>query len=78
MEWIDNALSDSVFDPPNDDDLDDFIGGISASTVCGGPMNQQSGLKISIDLILRVQVVYVLGLFLVGKNRKKVRASEIS
>ena len=36
-------------------------------------MVQQSGLKISMDLVLRVQVVYVLGLFLVGKHRKKVQ-----
>ena len=51
--------------------------GISAPAAPGGPMIQQSGLKISTDLILRVQVVYVLGLFLVGKHRKKVGGSVI-
>ena len=35
-------------------------------------MIQQLGLHISGTLILRVQVIYVLGLFLVGKHRKKV------
>ena len=51
--------------------------GISAPAAPGGPMIQQSGLKISTDLILRVQVVYVLGLFLVGKHRKKVGLSVV-
>ena len=46
--------------------------GISACSVPGGPLVQQSGLKISNELILRVHVVYVLGLLLVGKHRKKV------
>ena len=47
--------------------------GICAATILDGPMVQQSGLKMSMDLVLRVQVVYVLGLFLVGKHRKKVQ-----
>ena len=49
-----------------------MIVGISVQTSPTGPMVQQAGLKISFDLIKRVQVVYVLGLFLVGKHRKKV------
>lgn len=35
-------------------------------------MNQQQGLKITEELVQRVEVVYVLGLFLLGKHRKKV------
>ncbi len=50
-----------------------YVVGISVPASPGGPMVQQSGLKISTDLILRVEVVYVLGLFLVGKHRKKVQ-----
>ncbi|KAK2190340.1 hypothetical protein NP493_84g05051 [Ridgeia piscesae] len=73
MEWIENSMADDDFESPTIDDLDEFIGGISAPAAPGGPMIQQSGLKISTDLILRVQVVYVLGLFLVGKHRKKVQ-----
>ena len=46
--------------------------GVSAMSQRNGPLVKQSGLRISTDLILRVQVVYVLGLFLVGKHRKKV------
>ena len=32
----------------------------------------QQGLKITEELVQRVEVVYVLGLFLLGKHRKKV------
>jgi Trpc4-associated protein len=46
--------------------------GISEPTTAGGPMNQQQGLKITEELVQRVEVVYVLGLFLLGKHRKKV------
>ncbi len=46
--------------------------------MAGGPMIQQAGLKISMELIKRVQVVYVLGLFLVGKHRKKVHVFPLS
>ena len=35
-------------------------------------MVQQQGLKITEELVQRVEVVYVLGLFLLGKHRKKV------
>lgn len=35
-------------------------------------MNVQQGLKITEELVQRVEVVYVLGLFLLGKHRKKV------
>jgi Trpc4-associated protein len=73
MEWIENSMSDAAFDMPDEDDMEEFIGGISVAPTPGAPMVQQSGLKISTDLILRVQVVYVLGLFLVGKHRKKVQ-----
>lgn len=73
MEWIDNQMSEDAFDPPTMDDLETFIGGISEPASLNGPFVAQSGLHISLDLILRVQVVYVLGLFLVGKHRKKVQ-----
>lgn len=73
MEWIENSMADEAFDAPTTDDLEDFIGGISAMSSSNGPLMKQSGLRISTDLILRVQVVYVLGLFLVGKHRKKVQ-----
>lgn len=36
-------------------------------------MVAQQGLKITEELVQRVEVVYVLGLFLLGKHRKKVR-----
>ena len=52
--------------------------GISVQTSPTGPMVQQAGLKISFDLIKRVQVVYVLGLFLVGKHRKKVGRNNLN
>ena len=35
----------------------------------------QQGLKITEELVQRVEVVYVLGLFLLGKHRKKVSHS---
>ncbi|ESO95002.1 hypothetical protein LOTGIDRAFT_215160 [Lottia gigantea] len=36
-------------------------------------MVQQQGLKMTEELIQRVEVVYILGLFLLGKHRKKVQ-----
>ena len=73
MEWIENSLADSAFEEqPLCDDLAEFMGGVSAMATPNGPMVRQPGLHISTELILRVEVVYVLGLFLVGKHRKKV------
>ena len=63
----------------NDDDDDDFdvdepfIGGLSEATVANGQLQFQPSLKIATDLMQRVEVVYVLGLFLVGKYRKRVQ-----
>lgn len=48
------------------------LAGVSEPTTPGGLMTQQQGLKIMEELVQRVEVVYVLGLFLVGKHRKKV------
>ena len=48
------------------------LAGISEPTSAGGAMNVQQGLKITEELVQRVEVVYVLGLFLLGKHRKKV------
>jgi len=48
--------------------------GISEPASFGSSLVQQAGLRISNVLILRVQVIYVLGLFLVGKHRKKVHS----
>jgi Trpc4-associated protein len=73
MEWIENSMADEAFDAPMNDDLENFVGGVSCMASRAGPLVQQSGLRISTDLILRVQVVYVIGLFLVGKHRKKVQ-----
>ncbi|KAJ8302972.1 hypothetical protein KUTeg_019368 [Tegillarca granosa] len=73
MEWIENQMAEEMYDLPTMDDLDDFIGGISEPTSAGGPMNVQQGLKITEELVQRVEVVYVLGLFLLGKHRKKVQ-----
>lgn len=73
MEWIENQMAEEVYDQPTVDDLDDFIGGISEPTSAGGAMNVQQGLKITEELVQRVEVVYVLGLFLLGKHRKKVQ-----
>lgn len=73
MEWIENQMAEEVYDTPTVDDLDDFIGGISEPTSAGGAMNVQQGLKITEELVQRVEVVYVLGLFLLGKHRKKVQ-----
>lgn len=49
--------------------------GITAPTTAGSPMVLQQGLKITEELVQRVEVVYVLGLFLLGKHRKKVSNS---
>ena len=46
--------------------------GITIPTTQGSPMVVQQGLKITEELVQRVEVVYVLGLFLLGKHRKKV------
>ncbi|OWF45106.1 short transient receptor potential channel 4-associated protein-like [Mizuhopecten yessoensis] len=73
MEWIENQMAEEMYDTPAMDDLEDFIGGISEPTSAGGPMNVQQGLKITEELVQRVEVVYVLGLFLLGKHRKKVQ-----
>lgn len=73
MEWIENQMAEEMYDSPSLDDFEDFIGGISEPTTAGGPMNQQQGLKITEELVQRVEVVYVLGLFLLGKHRKKVQ-----
>lgn len=51
--------------------------GISEPTSAGGAMNVQQGLKITEELVQRVEVVYVLGLFLLGKHRKKVSFEKI-
>lgn len=73
MEWIDNQMADEVFDQQDRDDLEDFVGGISEPCSEGGALVQQQGLKITEELVHRVEVVYVLGLFLLGKHRKKVQ-----
>ncbi|KAL8560898.1 hypothetical protein ACOMHN_059082 [Nucella lapillus] len=73
MEWIDNQMADEVFDQQDRDDLEDFVGGISEPCSEGGSLVQQQGLKITEELVHRVEVVYVLGLFLLGKHRKKVQ-----
>lgn len=73
MEWIENQMAEEVFEPQNRDDFEDFLGGISEPSAEGGPMVQQQGLKITEELVQRVEVVYVLGLFLLGKHRKKVQ-----
>ena len=46
--------------------------GISVARARGSPLKTQQGLRITEDLAQRVEVVYVLGLFLLGKHRKKV------
>lgn len=48
------------------------VAGISEPSSEGSHMVQQQGLKITEELVQRVEVVYVLGLFLLGKHRKKV------
>ncbi|KAK3086456.1 hypothetical protein FSP39_018709 [Pinctada imbricata] len=73
MEWVENQMAEEMDENPGQDDLEDFIGGISEPTSAGGPMNIQQGLKITEELVQRVEVVYVLGLFLLGKHRKKVQ-----
>ncbi|XP_059171134.1 short transient receptor potential channel 4-associated protein-like isoform X2 [Physella acuta] len=73
MEWIDNQMADEVYEPQAADDFDDFIGGVSEPTAEGHPMVAQQALTITEELVQRVEVVYVLGLFLLGKHRKKVQ-----
>ncbi|XP_041375962.1 short transient receptor potential channel 4-associated protein-like [Gigantopelta aegis] len=73
MEWIDNQMADELYEPQSADDFEEFMGGISEPVSEGGPMIQQQGLKITEQLVQRVEVVYVLGLFLLGKHRKKVQ-----
>ncbi|CAL1542010.1 unnamed protein product [Lymnaea stagnalis] len=73
MEWIDNQMADEVYEPQASDDFDDFVGGVSEPTSEGHPMVAQQALTITEELVQRVEVVYVLGLFLLGKHRKKVQ-----
>lgn len=73
MEWIENQMAEEVFEQQNHDDFEDFMGGISEPSAEGGHMVVQQGLKITEELVQRVEVVYVLGLFLLGKHRKKVQ-----
>ncbi|KAI8746483.1 short transient receptor potential channel 4-associated protein-like isoform X1 [Biomphalaria glabrata] len=73
MEWIDNQMADEVYEPQVADDYDDFVGGVSEPTSEGQPMIAQQALTITEELVQRVEVVYVLGLFLLGKHRKKVQ-----
>jgi len=49
-----------------------YCTGITVPTTADSPMVLQQGLKITEELVQRVEVVYVLGLFLLGKHRKKV------
>ncbi|KAH3768358.1 hypothetical protein DPMN_169570, partial [Dreissena polymorpha] len=73
MEWIENQMAEEQCDNPVEDEMDMFVGGITAPTTAGSPMQLQQGLKITEELVQRVEVVYVLGLFLLGKHRKKVQ-----
>ncbi|XP_053402088.1 short transient receptor potential channel 4-associated protein-like isoform X2 [Mercenaria mercenaria] len=73
MEWIENQMAEEPYDNPLDDEMEDFIGGITAPTTAESPMQKQQGLTITEELVQRVEVVYVLGLFLLGKHRKKVQ-----
>ncbi|KAL4234774.1 Short transient receptor putative channel 4-associated protein [Mactra antiquata] len=73
MEWIENQMAEEPYDNPLEDEMDDFIGGITAPTTAESPMQKQQGLTITEELVQRVEVVYVLGLFLLGKHRKKVQ-----
>ncbi|KAK3605673.1 hypothetical protein CHS0354_013470 [Potamilus streckersoni] len=73
MEWIENQMAEELYDVPQIDEFDDFVGGITIPTIAGAPMVVQQGLKITEQLIQKVEVVYVLGLFLLGKHRKKVQ-----
>jgi len=73
MEWIDNQMADEVYEPQATDDFEDFIGGVSEPTSDGSSMVAQQSLTITEELVQRVEVVYVLGLFLLGKHRKKVQ-----
>ncbi|XP_074645755.1 short transient receptor potential channel 4-associated protein-like [Tubulanus polymorphus] len=73
MEWIDRSLSDPDAERPETDDFEDFVGGISEPSAVDSPFIQQPGIKISMQLVQRVEVIYVIGLFLVGKHRKKIQ-----
>ncbi|CAI9716469.1 Hypothetical predicted protein [Octopus vulgaris] len=74
MEWIENQMDDDdLSEDANTDEFEDFVGGISVATARGSSLKTQQGLRITEDLAQRVEVVYVLGLFLLGKHRKKVQ-----
>lgn len=75
MEWIENQMDDDddTSEEANTDEFEDFVGGISVARARGSPLKTQQGLRITEDLAQRVEVVYVLGLFLLGKHRKKVQ-----
>ncbi|RUS72825.1 hypothetical protein EGW08_019418 [Elysia chlorotica] len=73
MEWIDNQMADEVYEPQMPDDFEEFVGGVSEPGSEGHPMVAQQALTITEELVQRVEVVYVLGLFLLGKHRKKVQ-----
>jgi Trpc4-associated protein len=75
MEWIENQMAEEPYDNPVEDDSFEFVGGITAPTTAGSPMVLQQGLKITEELVQRVEVVYVLGLFLLGKHRKRYNES---
>ena len=48
--------------------------GFSEPANVRAPFQLQSGPFVALQLGIKVQVIYVLGLFLVGKNRKKASA----
>ncbi|KAK6185325.1 hypothetical protein SNE40_007584 [Patella caerulea] len=73
MEWIENQMAEELYETQIQDDFEEFVGGISEPTTENGPMVQQQGLKMTEELVQRVEVVYILGLFLLGKHRKKVQ-----
>ncbi|XP_046354542.1 short transient receptor potential channel 4-associated protein-like isoform X1 [Haliotis rubra] len=73
MEWIENQMADELYETQTVDDFEEYIGGVSEPTTEGGSLILQQGLKITEELVQRVEVVYVLGLFLLGKHRKKVQ-----
>ncbi|XP_014671156.1 PREDICTED: short transient receptor potential channel 4-associated protein-like isoform X2 [Priapulus caudatus] len=73
MQWIDNQMAEEDESVDVESSLDDFIGD-SVNLYCDDPQSiMHHSLKMATHVIHRVEVFYVLGLFLVGKQRKKVQ-----
>lgn len=73
MQWIENQMAEEDESVDAAASLDDFIGD-AVNLYCEDPQSiMHHSVWMATQVIHRVEVFYVLGLFLVGKQRKKVQ-----